>query len=345
MYINIYLVIYIYLNSIVEVKTTKEKVEEQYSWQEAEISHIWYNSQNTKVFFTGVEKPRVHSRDVTRTKWSWASEPTKGLGKVIRGRFEGTERFHAEVGHNEVSICEWSYCHRSHLVYSPEGDLWIRGDSGDKNKFSKNIWKKNLWTVSMIPLIVAVLFMYLLQSCKTIVAGNDGSYTQLQHSKSRSRRNTGVWSHPRLHSEVQASLDYTVWPLLGGVEIMISDGKNSKKLTLAKRVIAIVFWLFLYWHYSWLGVGTVRSLWISHIHSSLRHRRWKFQASVETSVSEADSEVRVEVCTLCSNPWIILKYEWVRQGFEECRGNWSWKAEMLIRDFYRIHWFSERFRT
>lgn len=31
---------YIYLNSIVEVKTTKEKVEEQYSWQEAEISRI-----------------------------------------------------------------------------------------------------------------------------------------------------------------------------------------------------------------------------------------------------------------------------------------------------------------
>lgn len=49
------------------------------------------------------------------------SEPTKGVGKV--GPFEGTEGFHAEVGQSEVSICERSFCHRSHLVSSPEGDL------------------------------------------------------------------------------------------------------------------------------------------------------------------------------------------------------------------------------
>lgn len=50
------------------------------------------------------------------------SEPTKGVGKV--GPFEGTEGFHAEVGHSEVSIREhFHLCHRSHLVSSPEGDL------------------------------------------------------------------------------------------------------------------------------------------------------------------------------------------------------------------------------
>lgn len=59
---------YIYLNSIVEVKTTKEKVEEQYSWQEAEISRIWDNSQSINLLFTGVVRSRVHSRDVTSAK-------------------------------------------------------------------------------------------------------------------------------------------------------------------------------------------------------------------------------------------------------------------------------------
>lgn len=36
--ICIYIYSYIYLNLMVEVKTTKEKVEEQYFWQEAERS-------------------------------------------------------------------------------------------------------------------------------------------------------------------------------------------------------------------------------------------------------------------------------------------------------------------
>lgn len=92
---------------------------------------------------------------------------------------------------------------------------------------------------------------------------------------------------------------------------MIRNGKNPEKLTLAKKsnvhtvlTFSLLALLMFRGRDSQVSMMKLQS----QQPETSEVKKIPGQGHVESSVSEEDSEVRIKVCTLCSNPWFILKY-------------------------------------